>query len=309
MNRPDPQPKPTNIVFFGSGPVASRSLELLSGHTRVEAVITKPSTLAEMASVARDVPLFAVQNKTDLSALLAHEHFSSRLGVVIDFGVIISPDVIHAFPLGIINSHFSLLPEWRGADPLTYTILSGQPKTGVSLMLINEGLDTGDLLAQSTYNISKDCTTPQLTHDLIELSDQTLRTIIPLWVDGSIEAVPQLQATIASSKEPSYSHKLTKEDGRIDWTKPAARLEREVRAFAGWPRSTTTIGRVDLVVTKVQIADRILGPGEVLIDTNRLFVGCGSGSLEILSSIPAGKAEMPTASLLNGYRQRLLEKI
>src|SRR4051812_14202772 len=132
-----------SIVFFGSGPVAAKSLELLAEYCNVEAVITKPQpehhkepfpvlTLAKK----RDFKVFTPVGKKELSDLFETKPVTSQLGIVIDYGFIINQDVIDYFPLGIINSHFSLLPEWRGADPITFAILSGQKETGVSLMLI-----------------------------------------------------------------------------------------------------------------------------------------------------------------------------
>src|SRR5579875_3987803 len=130
-----------SIVYFGAGPVAAKALRLLAQSFPIEAVITKPKPehhkeLPPVLAACHELGLHnvhTVANKAELSELFANHHFGSRAGVVIDFGIIIAQDVINAFELGIINSHFSLLPRWRGADPITFAILSGDEETGVSL--------------------------------------------------------------------------------------------------------------------------------------------------------------------------------
>src|SRR4051812_40975768 len=129
-----------SIVFFGSGPVAARSLELLAEHCTIEAVITKPHPAHHkepfpVLQVAEKLgaKVFTPVGKAEVSELFKTRPVTSKLGIVIDYGFIINQDVIDYFPLGIVNSHFSILPELRGADPITFAILSGQEMTGVSL--------------------------------------------------------------------------------------------------------------------------------------------------------------------------------
>src|SRR6266567_5455079 len=148
--------KSPTIVFFGSGPVAAATLEgLLAAGLQFEAIITKPRAPGHHGDVPvlelaqkQGLPFFTPQRKDELTELFRNHSFASPIGLVVDYGIIIAKEVIDAFPKGIVNSHFSLLPEWRGADPITFSVLSGQRKTGVSLMLINEKLDEGMLLAQ-----------------------------------------------------------------------------------------------------------------------------------------------------------------
>jgi len=179
------------IVFFGSGPVAAESLRLLYEHTSIEAVVTKPRAAHHKGDVPvialaekLGLPVLTATDKRSLNELFATQPAKSKLAVLIDFGIIISQQVIDYFPLGIINSHFSLLPEWRGADPITFSILSGQQHTGVSLMVLTAGMDEGPLLAQAPYDITPDIDTPHLTSDLIELSDQLLHVSFSVWMLG-----------------------------------------------------------------------------------------------------------------------------
>src|SRR5579884_2488504 len=143
------------IIFFGSGPVAAESLKRLSENFSVEAVVTKPKPKHHkydfpVIKIAEGLALntLTVTDKASLTELFRERSFKSKVGVVIDFGIIIDKEVIDAFPLGIVNSHFSLLPLLRGADPISFAILEGHDKTGVSLMLINEALDEGPLLTE-----------------------------------------------------------------------------------------------------------------------------------------------------------------
>jgi methionyl-tRNA formyltransferase len=176
-----------SVVFFGSGPVAAKSLELLLKHQEVEAVVTKPATKNHMQSIASDIPVYAVGNKAELDRLIVSALFSSNLGVLIDFGIIVSQTVIDSFTHGIINSHFSLLPEWRGADPINFSILSGQAKTGVSLMLVDKGMDTGKILTQKTLVLKQDETSTTLTQKLIALSSDLLCVSITRYLKGEIK--------------------------------------------------------------------------------------------------------------------------
>jgi methionyl-tRNA formyltransferase len=313
------EPKtPISLVFFGSGPVAAKSLELLSKSFEIEAVITKPKPdhhrgvfpvleLTEKNSLRTLTP----QNKSELSQLFTTKPVSSRIGVVIDYGIIIPQEVIDYFPLGIINSHFSLLPQWRGADPITFSVLSGQEKTGVSLMLIAAGLDEGPLLAQRSYELPPAITTPELTEALIQLSDSALKEFLPLYVNGDIVPMPQEEATISPSKNPTYSRKLSKQDGIIDWTKPAIQIEREIRAYQGWPGSKTNLAGKEVTVTKAKILKSTKNnkkPGTVLVEDYSLMVATSDGLLLIESLKPAGKKEMSAREFIIGHKNRLINQ-
>jgi len=292
------------IVFFGSGPVAAASLRLLARDFNVDAVVTKPQPehhkeAFPVLELAHELGLktFTPSNKRELSELFASRPVSSRLGVVIDYGIIINQDVIDYFPLGIVNSHFSLLPEWRGADPITFAVLSGQPQTGVSLMLIVAAMDEGPLLAQATYDMPADITTPQLTADLIDLSYQTLAEILPAYASGDIVPVEQSTSVLVT-----YSRKLSKTDGVLDFTKPATTLEREVRAYLEWPRSRTQINGIDVIVTAAHVAPGFSQPGELYVNGKQLGFYTADGLFIIDRLIPAGKREMPAAAFLAGYK-------
>lgn len=293
------------IVFFGSGPVAAESLRLLVNDFEIEAVITKPRPPHHrgeypVGEVAEELGLkvFTPADATELNALFREKPVASQVGLVIDYGILISKSVIDYFPLGIANSHFSILPEWRGADPISFAILSGQKVTGVSLILVDEGLDEGPILAQREYNLSQSITTPELTNDLIKLSHELLVETLPKYIDGQVKPVTQA----STGRQVSHSRKLTKEDGIIDWNKPTSEIEREVRAYAGWPRSRTKLGSVDVVITRAHVTDGVGQPGTPVIENKQLGIYTSDGVLIIDSLIPAGRNEMSAEAFLAGYK-------
>lgn len=290
-----------SVVFFGSGPVAAESLRLLLKHQTVESVITKPTTARDMSAIAKDIPVHSVSTRSELDELIADKQFSSKLGVLIDFGIIVSQYAIDYFPLGIINSHFSVLPEWRGADPISFAILSGQKTTGVSLMVLTAGMDEGPLLSYGELPITKTETTPSLTEKLINLSDALLAQNIPLHFSGqTVEANQE-----ATKRLESYSRKLTKNDGIIDWNKSATVIEREIRAFIDWPKSRTTLGKKEVILIEATVVDGNDTPGSVKIQNKGIVVHTGEKSLLIQRLKPVGKKEMTAAAFLAGYRHLL----
>lgn len=297
-------PKPA-IVFFGSGPVAAKSLELLQHSFSIEAVVTKPATISEMTAAAPGVPIHTATNKQTLDELIIDHPFTSQLAILIDFGIIVSKQVIDSFELGIINSHFSVLPEWRGADPISFAILSGQPTTGVSLMLVDEGMDTGKILITKSTKIDPSETTPTLTDKLILLSDSLLSEIVPRYLAGTVK--PRMQS---HPDRATYSRKLTKEDGQIDWSKPAVVIEREIRAFIEWPKSRATLAGKDVIITRAhalptQPTDSKPGDIDIVDQIKEFGVITSNGTLWIDRLKPAGKNEMTSEAFLAGHRHLL----
>lgn len=297
-----------SIVFFGTGPVAAKSLELLAKNFAIEGVVTKPRPAHHKGPVPvidtagkLDLPIHTASSKKDLDALFIQKPVKSQLAVLIDFGIIVSQEVIDYFPLGILNSHFSLLPDLRGADPITFAILSGQKETGVSLMMLVPAMDEGPLIGYESYALPEDITTPELTDELILLSDSLLKSHLPSIFSG--EAVTQSQEV--TGKAVSYSQKLQKSDGEINWHKPASQIEREIRAYLGWPGSKTSINGLEVIITKAHSIKENSLPGEVHFDKKTLYIGCGEESLAIERLKPIGKTEMSITAFLAGYGQRL----
>ncbi len=290
------------IIFFGSGPVAAKSLELLAQNFDIEGVITKPKPAHHRGNFPvldlaenLDLPVHTVSSKDELSKLIATGSFKSKLSILIDFGIIVGQDVIDNFSLGIVNSHFSLLPQWRGADPITFSILSGQDKTGVSLMLVDAGMDTGKIITQKVLPVSSNATTQSLTDELIGLSNDLLVEYLPRYIDGSVQARNQPHPDRAT-----YSRKLTKLDGNLDWKKPAKQLEREVRAYYGWPGSRTMLSDKEVIITQAHVVDKTGQPGQIKVEDRELIVFTGDKALSIDKLKPVGKNEMTAQAFLAG---------
>jgi len=314
-------PSKPSIVFFGTGDVAAASLKLLAQSFEVESVITKPKPEHHKGSFpvidvadAIKAPLIYVTSSAEVTQSIFGRNFESQVAVLIDFGIIVSQDVIDAFPLGIVNSHFSLLPELRGADPITFALLSGQKQTGVSLMKLVEAMDEGPLLGLGVQDAIDTLTTPELTDKLIQLSYALLRDLLPDYIAGKTHA-DMMQSGIHMQipdypSRSSYSRKLTKADGMLDFTKSAEQLEREVRAFVEWPKSRTVIAGKDVVITKahVELSDEYnttREPGIVFQYMKQLCVQTSEGVLIIDALKPAGKSEMGGRAFLSGYGQNL----
>lgn len=307
------------IVFFGAGPVAAKSLELLSKEYLVEAVVTKGPATKKL----KDCPVIELAEALKLKILYANNkkqiddickrNFDSEIGVLIDFGVIVSEETINSFIKGIVNSHFSLLPEWRGADPITYSLLSGQKQTGVTLMMLSSGMDEGPVLAQEMIDIETDDTGISLTEKLICLSNEMLRNVLPRYLKNDITPVDQIEyaRTNKLNTKPTYSNKIKKQDGKIDWNKPAKQIEREIRAFQPWPRSFTEIGYdLTITITKAKVnAKQKLKTGQVHVTNDKLYVGTREESLELLEIQPAGKKKMAVSDFLRGYLSKLFTQI
>lgn len=295
------------IVFFGSGPVAAASLRLLAQSFEIEAVVTKPRPAHHKGDVpvltaAEELalPVHTVTNRRTLDELISSNPFKSKLGILIDFGIIVSQQAIDYFPHGIINSHFSLLPEWRGADPITFAVLSGQKVTGVSLMMLVARMDEGPILGYGVHQLTNDITVPELTDQLIDLSYNLLVSIVPEYLAGNVRPQPQ-----TTEIEATYSRKITKDDGKVDWRKSAVQIEREIRAFIEWPKSRATIANRDAIITKAHVTPVDGPPGIVDVRGKELIVHCGEGSLVIDRVKPAGKQEMTGEAFIAGYKQFL----
>jgi methionyl-tRNA formyltransferase len=291
----------SQIVFLGTGPVAAASLESLLKNFDIEFVITKSrihsrdAAPVEESAAKHDLPIKFASTTEELNDLITATQIHSHLGVVVDYGVIASQQVIDAFPLGIINSHFSMLPEWRGADPITFAILSGQAKTGVSLMLIEPTLDTGKIIVQKSLPIAPDDTTPTLTDKLVELSDKLLAEYIPLYMNEKVKPRQQSHPDRAT-----YSRLITKADGILNpATMTAAECERRIRAFVGWPKTRLDFhGQEVVIVTKAKVLPDYAG------DNWPDVVPCaGNTFLQIIELVnPKSGKQMKTADYLRGLK-------
>ena len=298
----------TRIVFFGTPDFAVPTLRYLTADRQFEIalVVSQPDRPAgrgrrlespPVVVAARELNLPVYQTAT-LRQAAAREPLvaaAADLFVVAAFGLIFGPQTLALPRLGCVNVHASLLPSYRGAAPISAAILNGDEATGVTLMQMEPGLDTGPMLARSTEPITAADTTATLTERLALTGARLAAAQLAAYVGGELQPVPQ-PATGASLTRP-----LRKADGRLDWGMPAAQLEREVRAFWPWPRAWTEFGGSTLQVHEATvIPDLAITPGTVLLDSGALIVACGAGGLELHRIQLAGGRPMLVTDWLAG---------
>lgn len=218
--------------------------------------------------------------------------------VVAAFGQILRRNLLNLPPHGCINIHASLLPRWRGAAPVAAAIRAGDAETGVTLMKMDPGLDTGPMLAKRAIPITPQHTTDTLTDELAHLGASLLIDTLPAWLAGQIEPQPQ------SDSQATLAPRLQKEEGEIDWSLSAAQIERTVRAFSPWPGTFTSSPRGPIKILEVSVAPANIGggrqPGTLFRHQKQPYVATGAGALQLITVQPAGKRPMPTLAMLNG---------
>jgi methionyl-tRNA formyltransferase len=215
------------------------------------------------------------------------------------FGQILQASVLDLPPHGCLNLHASLLPSYRGAAPIPAAILAGDDTTGVTIMQMDEGMDTGPILAQAECTIAIDDTTASLTARLAMLGARLLVETLPLWLAGQVRAIPQ------DESQATYCHPLRKEEGRLDWNESAEDLDRKVRAYHPWPGAFTGWQGKRLVVLRARARTAIpeMGqPGVVVALQSGIGVATGQGVLELLDVQLAGKKPMPIEQFARGQR-------
>jgi methionyl-tRNA formyltransferase len=217
------------------------------------------------------------------------------VAVVVAYGLILPKAVLAAPRLGCLNIHASLLPRWRGAAPIQRAILAGDGETGITIMQMDEGLDTGPMLLQEVVPIGPRTTAQQLHDTLAALGARFVLDALDGVAQGSLAAKPQPQAGA------TYAKKLRREEGALDWRQPAAQLERAVRAFDPWPGAWLEQRgeRIKVLAAELAVSPDSAAPGTVLDD--RLAVQCGAGALRPLSLQRPGRAAQDVEALLRGF--------
>lgn len=298
------------LVFLGTPDFAVPTLERIveAGH-EVVAALTQPDrpkgraqqlTAPPVKQAALRLGLAVHQPErirtTEAADFLRGLHADAM--VVVGYGKIIPQAILDIPPCGILNVHASLLPKYRGAAPIQWAIASGETRTGVTTMQIDAGLDTGDILLQRETPIGPEETAIELGVRLAVIGADLLVETLEGLRNGTVSACKQ------DSSKASLAPILKKEDGRIDWTRPASQIHNRIRGFLPWPGCHTQLRGKTLEIWKSRIAETGAGqPGSVRAHQGRFLVSCGNATtLEILELQLQGKKRMSAAPFLNGFQ-------
>ncbi len=243
---------------------------------------------------AHNIPVFSPDKLSDIADDL--RAMQAEAAVLVAYGKIVPQSIIDLFPRGIINIHPSLLPKHRGSIPIESVILHGESETGVSLMQLVAKMDAGPVYKQQQVSVPENVSKQDLADQLQQLGADLLIDILPSILDGSLQPIEQ------DDSAATYDERITKEQSQLDFAKTAVELEREIRAYAGWPRSRTTIGEIECIITAAHVVSGEGPSGELWRDGKNIGIYCSEGILVFDTVLPIGKKEMPGSSFVAGYQ-------
>jgi methionyl-tRNA formyltransferase len=301
------------IIFMGTPEIACESLQALirSGCFQIPAVVCQPDQPKGRGLQVQAPPVKDLALREKITVLqpesVRDENFVQELGrlrpdliVVTAYGQILPKAILDLPPHGCLNLHTSLLPRYRGAAPIQWALLNGDAETGVTLMKMDAGMDTGGILVQEKTAI-RPADTAQTVHDRLgRMGAELLVKTIPEYVAGHVQPRPQPAA------EASYAPKIRKQDGQIDWKQSAEAIWNRVRAMVPWPGAFTFLPagpRPQLLkIWAAEVAVQPGEPGQVLCaDKSGILVGCGSGALRLCSVQREGARRMSAGEFLTGH--------
>ncbi len=306
------------IVFFGNERLATGVITsaptlkaLVTAGYDVVAVVShytrgssRNARVLEIETVAKEhgIPLLLPHKPIEIAEQL--KAYNADAAVLVAYGKIVPQEIIDIFPAGIINIHPSLLPLHRGSTPIESVMLSGESETGVSLMQLASVMDAGPVFTQEAITLSGKETKQELADKLLEIGKDLVITYLSTILAGKLEPAPQ------DDSQATYDSLIEKQDGIIDWQKPAKQIEREIRAYAEWPKSRTTLANKDVVITQAHSVPSTGDdeePGSITIapESKAITIATTNGSLRIEKLKPDGKNEMTTNAFLAGYGNNL----
>jgi methionyl-tRNA formyltransferase len=305
-------PASLRIMFLGTPAFAVPTLDaLLTSRHRVVAVLTRPDrprgrgqkTIAapvKARAAAAGIPVHQPDRLRDPAVVDVLATLQADLGVVAAYGAILPESVISAPRLGTINVHASLLPRYRGAAPVHRAIIAGERQTGVTIMRVVKRLDAGPMLASVTRPIGPEETSVEVERDLARLGATVLLEIVDRLAEGAVAETPQDEGAA------TYAPRLTKEDGALDWSCPAARIHDSIRGLHPWPHAYSSLDgrRLILIASAIERLTSVSDtPGTILeAEGDRLVVATGDGALRLLQIQPEGKRSMSAREFLAGHR-------
>lgn len=305
--------KPLNIIFAGTPDFAAQHLQaLLNSRHNVIAVYTQPDKPAgrgkklqaspvKQLAEQHNIPLYQPKSLRQEAAQAELNALNADVMVVVAYGLILPKAVLDAPRLGCLNVHGSILPRWRGAAPIQRAIWAGDAQTGITIMQMDEGLDTGDMLHKVYCEILPTETSGDLYHKLAQLAPPALIDVLDHLENGKFSAEKQ------DDGQSNYADKLSKEEAKLDWALPAAQLERNIRAFNPWPMAyfsaTDQEGHPQtLKVYQAEVLPHQEKPAGTILraDKSGIQIATADGVLNLLQLQPAGKKPMSAQDLLNG---------
>lgn len=298
------------LVFMGTPRFGQMILEALLGEYEIVAVVTQPDRRAGRGRKTVISPVKDLAQEHSLPVLQPQSLRRGEVGrqlrdiaptmiVVAAFGQILPPSLLALPKHGSVNVHASLLPRHRGAAPIPAAILAGDKQTGVTIMLMDEGLDTGPILSQAEVDITPEDTTASLTEKLGQLGGQLLLDTLPRWMAGDVAPIKQ------DESQATYARLLRRHDGRIDWMEPAERIARRCRALYPWPGAFTFWNgkRLKLLgACPLSVNLPAETPGKVVQFDSRIAVVAGEGLLVLAKLQLAGKRSLSAEEFARGQR-------
>jgi methionyl-tRNA formyltransferase len=305
------------VVFLGTPAFAAPSLKALAaGGHEMAAVFTQPDRpkgrggeLAESAvkTVATQlgIPVYQPERIRRAESIELLRELGPDIMVVVGYGQIIPQAIIDLPRHGILNVHASLLPKYRGAAPIQWAIANGEKETGVTIMQIDAGLDTGDMLLKERVEIGANEAAPGLSDRLASIGAQLLLKAVKQIEDGTVRREKQ------NEDQASYAPILKKEDGLIDWSLPAWQIYNRLRGFSPWPGAYTVFREQQLLLLRAKPEEaEAPAPGAVIVKNRRVVAGCGGNTaLELVEVQLAGKKRMAAESFANGDQVRSGERL
>jgi methionyl-tRNA formyltransferase len=305
---------PFRIVFFGTPEFAVPTLDaLLRTPHPVVGVVTQPDRprgrgqkLADapvkLRAEAAGVPILQPERLKDTAFLDAFAGLHADIGIVAAYGKILNDTVLATPPLGLLNVHASILPRYRGAAPVHRAVIAGEPETGVTIMRVVKALDAGPILAIARRPIGIDETSDEVERSLATLGAGLLVETLDKLATGDVHEEPQDDCSA------TYAHRLTKADGIVDWTQPAAQVHNLIRGLHPWPHAYAFLGDRRFILHRSSIAagtTTYAAPGTILeAHGERLSVATGDGTLQILGIQAEGKRPMTPREFLAGHPLR-----
>lgn len=295
----------TRIVFMGTPAFAVQTLEALIREYEVIGVVTQPDRPAgrnqqiQMSPVKQialnhQIPVFQPEKIRHPDAISELKQWQADVYVVAAFGQILPQSVLDIPPHGSINVHASLLPRWRGAAPIQAAIRTGDKETGVTIMKMDAGLDTGPMVLQRSIAITEDETGATLHDKLAKLGADLLLEALPDFLSGKILPQPQPQAGM------TYAPMVKKEEGNIDWSRPAVEIERLIRAFTPWPGTYSSWKNQPIKILGGKAISGEEKQGVITKTTTGIAVGTGTGLLKLVTVQLSGRKAMPVEEFIKG---------